>query len=285
VGLLFIFLAVFCSLLLAHLLKTIEHARLSRIRVLTVNYLIACITAVLHSYIASPPLQSSNIPPEILGIAFWLGVMFIVTFFIFSKSIDVNGVGVSVTAMRISLVLPVIAGLLVFNESTGYQKIAGIILILFSLAVLIPLRKKAGVRFNSDSLLLVLIFLITGTNDILLKFFEHYYALVISETWFASILFFVSFISGVLYIAFTKKYQFVAKEIGYGALIGIINLYSTVFLLYALRYLEASIVFPAINISVVVGGTIVGIYAWKDKLDYKQWLGLLLACIGLILIF
>lgn len=284
-GLLFIFLAVLCSLLLAHLLKTIEHARLSRIRVLTVNYFIACSTAVLHSYIASPPLQLSNISPEILGIAFWLGVMFIVTFFIFSKSIDVNGVGVSVTAMRISLVLPVTAGIMMFNETAEYQKIAGITLILLSLVVLIPLKKAGRFRINSDSLLLLMIFIITGTNDVLLKVFEQNFTVIISETWFAAILFFVSFLSGAVYIAATKQYKLSPKEITYGIGIGVINLYSTIFLLYALRHLEASVVFPAINISVVVGGTIVGIYAWKDKLNYKQWLGLLLACIGLILIF
>jgi len=285
VGLLFIFLAVLCSLLLAHLLKTIEHARLSRIRVLTINYFIACGTAVLHSYIGAHPFKLSNLPAEILGIAFWLGVMFIITFLIFSKSIDVNGVGVSVTAMRISLVLPAVAGILVFNETAGYKKIAGITVILFSLVVLIPLKQAGRFRLNSNSLLLLMIFVITGTNDILLKVFEHYFKLVISETWFAAILFFVSFLSGAVYIAATKQYKFRSKEISYGVGIGVINLYSTIFLLYALRYLEASVVFPAINISVVVGGTIIGIYAWKDKLDYKQWLGLLLACIGLILIF
>jgi len=280
VGALFIIAAVACSLGLAHLLKTIEHKRLSRI-----NYLTAAITAVIHSLLASHQFQMDLIPPELWVIAVWLGAMFIVTFFIFSKSIDANGMGISVTAMRVSLVLPVTAGILFFDERSGLLKLGGILLIIFSLLLLVPFRKNGKTQFNVNNLLLLLIFVITGTNDILLKYFEHHFNLLISETWFSAILFSVAFICGMGYIVFKTQLRFTRKEIVYGLLIGVINLYSTVFLLFALRYLEASVVFPVINVSVVTGGTLVGIYMWRDHLSINQWIGLLLACTGLILLF
>jgi len=284
-GATFITAAVACSIGLAHLLKTIEHKRLSRIRVLTINYLVAAITAIIHSLVASHPFQFNLIPPELWVTAVWLGAMFIITFFIFSKSIDANGMGISVAAMRISLVLPVTAGILFFNERSGLLKLSGILLIIFSLLLLIPFRKNGKTQFNTNSVLLLLIFVITGTNDILLKYFEHHFNMLISETWFSAILFSVAFLCGMGYIIFKNQLRFTRHETGYGVLIGVINLYSTVFLLYALRYLEASVVFPVINVSVVTGGTLLGIYMWKDHLTTNQWLGLLLACTGLILLF
>ena len=123
-----------------------------------------------------------------------------------------------------------------------------------------------------------------GTADIFLKFFEAYYKDLIAESWFTALLYLTAFVIGSGLLIVRRNLNFNRKEILFGIGIGIANLYSTIFLLYALGEMPASIVFPTINIMVVIGGTIVGIMKWKDKLNRMQRIGLVLACISLILL-
>jgi drug/metabolite transporter (DMT)-like permease len=281
---LFVLLAVSCSLALAHLLKTGEHLKLNRVRVITVNYLSATVVSVLQSVLMGGELKTTQMNPEVLLIAAYLGLMFITVFLVLSRSIHVNGVGISVTSMRISLLLPVVFGFLFFGEAVTLSKITGIILVIISLLLLLKQEEKAFHKIDGRSMLLLVLFGATGVNDILLKYYDINYRGIISESWFTSLIFFTAFICGLLYLAIRHNLKIKRAEWKYGLSIGIINLYSTVFLLYALRDLDASTVFPAINISVVIGSTLIGILGWQDQLGSARKIGLAIACLSLLLL-
>ncbi len=281
---LYVFLAVCCSLALAHLLKTGEHLKLNRVRVITVNYLSATLISIVQSVIMGGGLEFSELNTEILIIAAYLGVMFITVFLILSRSIHLNGVGISVTSMRISLLLPVVFGFLFFGEGVTITKITGIVLVVIALLLLLKQEEKALHNIDGRSFLLLILFAATGVNDILLKYYEINYRDIVSESWFTSILFLTAFLSGIVYLSVKKNLGIKPREWKYGLGIGVINLYSTVFLLYALNGLDASTVFPAINISVVIGSTLIGIFRWKDRLGRARQIGLVLACLSLLLL-
>jgi drug/metabolite transporter (DMT)-like permease len=69
-----------------------------------------------------------------------------------------------------------------------------------------------------------------------------------------------------------------------GLLLGVPNLFSTVFTLLALRGVPASIAFPFINITVIFGSTILALAVWKERLRPIAVAGLVAAGLALILI-
>lgn len=281
-GYFFIALSVCSSLIIAHFLKLSERSESRVLNVLSINYLAAaCIGFSISEY--ETPLFSGDSLPVII-IALLLGIIFIVNLFVYSSSIDKIGMGISITAMRISLVIPIFVSLFIYNEHLSYLGYAGMGLVLISLYLLIPRAKeKESLGFNT-ALYPLLIFLFSGFIDVMLKVFEREYNHIISEYTFLGFIFLSAFISGILMLLRKKELSFKPKEIFYGIIIGIANLYSSFFLLLALKEMSGSMVFSLTNISIVLIGTIIGVLVWKDRLTVKQKMGLFGASLSILLL-
>jgi multidrug transporter EmrE-like cation transporter len=61
-------------------------------------------------------------------------------------------------------------------------------------------------------------------------------------------------------------------------------LYSSIFLIYALGGISGSIAFPVVNTINVLGGTFLGLFIWGDKVTSKQWVGITVAILAIILL-
>lgn len=278
----FIALSVCSSLIIAHFLKLSERSDSRILNVLSVNYLTAaCIGFFISDYEA--PLFNEDSFPVII-IALLLGIIFIINLYVYSSSIDKIGMGISITAMRISLVIPIFVSLIIYNEHISYLGFAGIVLVLFSLYLLIPgmkSKESLGVR---TAFYPILIFLFSGFIDVMLKVFEREYNHILSEYTFLGFIFFSAFISGIIILVRKKELSFKPKEILYGIIIGVANLYSSFFLLLALKEMSGSMVFSLTNISTVLIGTIIGVLVWKDQLTLKQKMGLIGASLSILLL-
>lgn len=281
-GYFFIALSVCSSLIIAHFLKLSERSESRVLNVLSINYLTAaCIGFSISEY--ETPLFSDDSLPVII-IALLLGIIFIVNLFVYSSSIDKIGMGISITAMRISLVIPIFVSLFIYNENISYLGYAGMGLVLISLYLLIPQTKeKEPLRFKA-ALYPILIFLFSGFIDVMLKVFEREYNHILSEYTFLGFIFLSAFISGIFMLLRKKELSFKPKEIFYGIIIGIANLYSSFFLLLALKEMSGSMVFSLTNISIVLIGTIIGVLVWKDRLTMKQKTGLIGASLSILLL-
>jgi len=281
-GFVFLFISVGFSLSVAQILKFVEVKDVRVLQILVINYLIA---VILSSFSA----DWSDISNQVHLLPIWihaavLGILFILNFVIYSKSIDENGMGISIAAMRMSLVFPILLSLIFYNESISVYLIIGIILSFIALILLIPdLRKNNRIQFKFASLP-VLLFIISGVTDSGLKVFEQEFSFLVDESQFLSALFFFSFATGSIILLIRNQFNFKWKEILYGTVLGIVNLYSSFFILLALKEIPGSIVFPLANITIVFAGTFIGVYFWKDKILKRQWAGLLVASISIILL-
>lgn len=281
-GYFFIALSVCSSLIIAHFLKLSERSESRILNVLSINYLTAaCIGFSISEY--ETPLFSDDSLPVII-IALLLGIIFIVNLFVYSSSIDKIGMGISITAMRISLVIPIFVSLFIYNEHISYLGYAGMGLVLISLYLLIPKAKEKESLGFKTALYPLLIFLFSGFIDVMLKVFEREYNHILSEYTFLGFIFLSAFISGILMLLRKKELSFKPKEIFYGIIIGIANLYSSFFLLLALKEMSGSMVFSLTNISIVLIGTIIGVLVWKDRLTMKQKTGLIGASLSILLL-
>jgi len=279
-----ILLSAICSVILAHLLKSAETRRLSTINVLTVNYLVALIAAIfLNVYSGQSVIP--DFPIWFVIFAGVVGCLFIVNFFIFSKSVDRNGLGVTIASMRVSLLIPILVSVLVYGEILNSRKIAGILVVFLAMGLFITAKKTIDIQRVSNHLLLIALFVITGLVDSSLKVFEREMLGSSTEAHFMTALFMVAFITGLIVSIWQGALQKITlREIFFGAAVGIPNLFSSIFLIKALSVIDASAAYSLVNLLVITGGTMVGIFIWKDKVTPKEWAGLVLALIAVMLL-
>ncbi len=284
-GWIFIILTSCCSVLIAHLFKIVEHTEARTTAVLTVNYAFATIIALLLPF-RNPDFAFSNFSAEPLTIFLGIvtGVVFIVNFFSYSKSVYLNGVGVSVAAMRISLLIPVLLSTIWYLEPLLPHQIAGIVVVFFALILMLPNKKVLLKNRLSAGWLLVVLFLLTGFGDSALKMYEADFSGDIVKELFMGIVFFAAFITGLAYFIFTHKGFFTRKEVWLGFCIGLPNLLTAIFLIAALEVLNGAVVYSAVNVLTVLGGTLLGLMRWKDKYTSLQILGIFLTIISVVLL-
>ena len=71
---------------------------------------------------------------------------------------------------------------------------------------------------------------------------------------------------------------------GFGILLGVPNYFSASFLLKALNDIPAVIAFPTFSVATVVVISMTGLLVFKEKLSKKQWIGMGLILIALVLL-
>jgi len=282
-ALIYILLSVSCSLLIAHLLKETESRKLRTPQVLTVNYLAAFVTAFAVR-MENTLNQLHLLTAGIWVFAGFVGLFFIANFVIYSKSVDGNGVGVSVAAMRLSLLIPVLVSIIGYGEHISWWKGLGITLVFLALFLLLPRKQKImehAIRYRG---MLIMLFLFTGLTDAALKVFQEDMLSNINESFFMGLVFLSAFVVGVVYVIFSGGAVMKRKELLMGLIIGIPNLYSSIFLIRALGYVDGAVAFTAVNILNVTGGTLLGKLKWKDHLTPLQWTGIGTALAAIILL-
>jgi len=281
---LFLVLSSVCSLTIAHLLKLTEVKELRTLNTLTVNYLVAGIFAI------SVGLTNSNganvLSPTVTLVIFCVivGAFFIGNFVAYGKSVHTNGVGITIAAMRLSLLVPVLISVFFYAEYLGGVKLAGVILVFGAMALLIPKKNNLKIGNISVSWLLVIIFVLSGFADASLKIYSEEFSSNLNELTFMGLVFAGAFVIGLILCLFRKGSLIKKKAALLGAAIGIPNLYSSIFLIYALYGISGSIAYPIVNILNVLGGTFLGLLIWNDKVSFKQWGGIATAIIAILLL-
>jgi multidrug transporter EmrE-like cation transporter len=283
-GWIYVILCASCSVLIAHFLKVAETKGLNTVRVLTVNYLIATVVAFFTSGFNAAEGFDFSGGTGPLFLAAFTGFIFIANFFIYSKSVFHNGVGISIAAMRISLILPVLLSTLWYLELLTFPQWLGVSLVFVTLWLLLPNKRKMLREPFSAAWLLVLLFLGTGIGDSSLKVYESEFSSVLGKEQFMGFVFLTAFLIGIFVVAVRKNWKFTGKELMLGTAIGIPNLYSAIFLIEALERMPGGVVYSSVNVLTVLGGTILGLALWGDKLTKLQWAGILFTLVSILLL-
>lgn len=218
-----------------------------------------------------------------------LGSFFITIFFLMALTTQRSGLSVVSVATKMSVVIPILFGLLYYKESLGLFKGIGIILALVAV-YLTSIKNKHGITIQKKNLIYpLLVFLGSGIIDTGIKFLEEAFVAPQDVAIFSSVLFFAAGSMGLLALLIQKlkgTLHFEAKSILGGIALGIPNFFSLYCLVGALRsdLMESSGIFTVNNIGIVMLSTFVAILAFKEKLIPKNWVGIALAIASIVLI-
>ncbi len=246
---------------------------------ITINYL----TAFIMSFIYCNKSISLNqiIESEWLFHALALGILFIIMFNVMAITTQKLGISIGSMASKMSLIIPVI-GAYVFNLVTEIStiQIFGILLALLSVYLIL---KRGKLNSKPISIALVL-FCGSGIVDFIINYVqESYLALSSDFPLFIMIVFLVAFLSGIIR-NIINNVKFTIKNVLAGLILGIPNYLSIFYVLKSLNELGGVIVFPILNIGIVLISSIISFWIYNEQLSRVNWLGIFIACISIILV-
>lgn len=219
-----------------------------------------------------------------------LGVLFIVVFLLIGLSTQKAGVTAASLAGNLSLVIPVLFGLFIFQN--GHKTFTalnylGLILTIPALAMA-SWSDRAAIR-KQYLIWPLLYFLATGTNNTLINFLTSTFYAEGSNTLFMIIACLGAILigTGLLMIQGLRNGKWPERQsVGAGLLLGIPNFLSLYFLLKALSHYghSAAFVFPVYNILTILSSAVMAYWLYKENLARVNKAGLLLAIVAIILI-
>ena len=220
--------------------------------------------------------------------ALGLGFLFIAIFNVMALTAQRNGLSVASVASKMSVIIPIIFGIYVYNEGVGAQKIIGIVLALVS--VYLSSIKSKNIDNPTKGLWLpILLFFGSGVIDTSIKYIETTYLPGNSIPIFSATIFAIAFVIGstiLIVKAIRKPFRFPVKAIIGGVILGITNYFSIYYLLKALNHesLESSTLFTVNNVSIVMISTLLGLIFFKEKISKINWAGIILAIISIVIV-
>jgi len=283
--LIFLLLSILFSTGLFVIFKYFGIYKIDVLKAIFVNYIVAFSMGFFFAE-RQIPISEIYLEPWFSG-ALFLGALFVSIFFVMAMTAQKNGVSVTSIAGKMSVVVPVVFGIILYNESVTFLKIVGIIMAL--IAVYLSSVKEEKSEKNGTLLLPILLFIGSGTIDTLLKYIQENYVSDEDVSIFSGSLFGIAgvFAFFILVIKTIKKREaFGYKNIIAGIILGIPNYYSIIFLIKALqnKNFESSTLFTINNVAIVVVSTLVGLFFFKEKFSIKNRIGVAMAILGIILV-
>lgn len=282
----YLLLSILASTCIFLIFKLFDRFKVNTLQAIVFNYIVACLCGLL-TY--NKPINLIEITEEkwFYG-AIALGFLFISIFNVMAITAQRNGISVASVATKMSVIIPVFFGIYMYGESTGYQKIIGIILALLAV-YFVSIKPNSNLHLKSSLLLPFVLFLGSGIIDTSIKYLETTY---VSENgipiFSATIFCFAACIGlGLLIVKIIKKeFKFNPQSLIGGAILGITNYASIYYLLKALDHesIESSTIFTVNNVAIVMLSSLIGYILFKEKLSVKNWIGVSFAIISILLV-
>jgi len=295
---LYLTLAIACSLAIAMILKYAGRQGMDRVAMLAANYAVAVVLALFFLTVGgAPDGRTLHLDPGLVALGVFTGTLFIENFFIYAYATHMAGMSLAIAVMRVAVVIPFMASWWIWGETPTPAQGAGLLLATLAFFLIArPRREADGVHPESREKgrhrarvfgVLLLLFWGSGLVDVSLKTFDEVYASENSLDLFLLMLFGVALIIGAGFVVRARlrtgrRPSF--RTLRWGALLGLANYGSAVFFLRAIRELSGPFVFPVNHISLVIGGAVLGVLVWGERLSRVNVIGLALAAAALVLL-
>lgn len=285
---LYLSLSILCSVLLGFIFKWFGRYGVDSFQAIVFNYFTCVLCGWLYAGewpIGPGPGDAGRWLPYALG----LGLVFISGFTGAALTVRYFGVTVSQIMQKMSIVATVPFAILVYGESAGWAKLAGVVLALAAIVLVNWPKEEKG--FNSAHRAGMWIPVVTW---VLAALIEMTFLWVKGESYVdPSNVRFISTVfgtAGVLGLAFalrgwvTGRLVYATKNVWGGIVLGIPNFGSMYFLLLALGSgLEGSFVFPVVNVGIILATTIGAVLMFREYLSRVNWLGVAAALAAIAL--
>lgn len=277
---LFLILSVICSVTVGVIFKIARKYQVSATQIVAYNYVFALALCYL---VFSPDLTVLDASSP-WGIFISLGILLPVVFLFLATSIKHMGIVKTDVAQRLSLIISILGAWLFFGEQFSGLKLTAL---LFGFPAIILILDKPTENKENKWIYPTLVLLGFGVIDLLFKQIALTSTLPFTTSLF--VLFSIALVIMILFNAYEilfKKTKIDFKSVIFGGLVGVFNFGNILFYLKAHQAFaeNPSTVFAGMNMGVIMIGSLVGIFIFKEKVTKLNITGLLLALIAVIFI-
>jgi len=277
---------ILLNTLLFSIFKLFERFKVDGLQAIVVNYFVCVVTGSF--FLGEFPVGIQSLQHDWLPWALLMGLMFISLFNLIAWRTKEDGMTTTTIANKLSLVIPVLFFVFLYQEHLNVAKIAGILLafpaVYLSTRADQPLAKPKSILFP------VLLFVGSGLLDTLVKYVENTFLqsqrmqaeytihLFAAAALFGTVVLLVQRIRG--------RVVFQTKNLVAGIILGVPNYFSIYCLIRLLHsdFLESSAAIPVNNIGIVLLSAIVAILFFREKLTGQRLIGLALSLAAILLI-
>lgn len=282
----YLLFSILSSTIIALVFKLIDIRKTDLFSVIVINYFtaLACGFFVFDGEISIDYIITSTWFP----LSLIIGSMLIIGFYLIGYTTQKAGIAITTIANKMSVIIPVLFSLFYFSEAIGLIKLSGIVIALAAVLMAVY-RKPQGNNRGKFSLLPIIMFMVIGLIDSLIKLAQAKYIPVSDVSIFTSFSFGIAGVIGliVLFIRKNSRKNFHDLFVWlFGISIGIANFGSIYFLIFALNSsgFDSSIVYGVNHVAVILLSITLGIWIFKEKINKINIVGIVLALIAITIL-
>lgn len=278
-------LCIIFSTYLVICFKYFQKFGINNLQAIVFNYITCVITGVVYS--KQVPCVTSIMETPWFPIAVILGCCFFLIFNLMGYVASNIGITVTSVASKLSMVIPVTAAIILYNESFSFLKIIALVLgfvaVYFSSLHSAPGEKHIDFK---GLLLAFIIFIGSGLNDTLVNYGTKRLMLPNEFEDFNISIFAFAAIAGsivLLYQSIVLKRAIPFKALIGGIVLGIPNYFSLLFLMNALNIPEwnSSVIIPINNMGIVVLSALCAYFLFNEKFSKANFAGIVIGIIAI----
>ena len=263
--------------------------RINTFNAIVINYTVCLALGVLLDPDIDLPFSRQVLSSDWFMFDLLMGVLFIVGFNLTARSIQTTGITLTTITQRMSILLTVTYTVLFFNEHFGALEALGLLL---ALAAIVSINLKPGKRQEgiqgSLSPILLAVLILSSTIEILLFYVEKTGIVGNQQIAFTTHGFGVAAVVGWIAIGvrtWTTSFDITRRDVIAGTLLGLPNFFSIYLLLHMLNHgWKGALMYPMVNVSVLLLSTMVALIIFKEKLNRINWAGIAFATLSILII-
>ncbi|MCG6911666.1 MAG: EamA family transporter [Deltaproteobacteria bacterium] len=210
----------------------------------------------------------------------FVGIMYVLCLWLFNRAIEVGGLALSTTLMRLSAALPTLGSLMIFAEKVSPFQILGIVLAIMCL----PLANKEPLHLNQawrGMIWGLLLFAAYGLTDFAFKVQAELEPAADPNAFIATIF------GTALFLTLPNFFKGSTPSrqcLLWGSVLGTTNVLATYFWVRALEHIPGSVAYPTLGLGVIAVTTLASLVIWRERLYPANWAFLALASVAVLLI-
>lgn len=246
-----------------------------------INYVVGAIASVFWFLVWG----KGWITPSVLLTGGMNGICYFCSFLLLIVIVSVKGAATTTIIARLSILLPILYGILVWSERPSVWQSIGILLAMTSLGLVGNHRTNVAKQDHAWYVtgFPILFFLLAGTGRISQDMFN-YLCQPEQRQAHLAIAFSVAAVPSTILFIVRRQWPTVVEWI-MGTVLGLINVMQVYCLLKALQVYPDYIVFPVTSAAALVFTTLMAVWMLKERLRLTTYAGIGFAVCALLLLF